>query len=601
MKRTAVLGLLLMPVLLAAQTATYMISVDQSKIINPDAPKLLGLSFDARTSMNLGQNNNLVPAGYYHPVTGALLPGVQALWPRVPIAGVRYPGNPVIYNWNWNYTIGPVATRTPQPLGPNTPPQSLVFGFDEFMTMTAARGLSSSDVQIMVVIYPGADTPDPAQSAADWVEYANASNDGSNPGGGIDWAAKRAANGHPAPYNIRTWNIGNEPWSPNELNFDAAKYIPIAVPIIDAMLSIDPSIHITLPAVGGATSAWNQALFNSSSLAGKFYGLSPHYFYDEDASTANPSVAQVQLSLNGLASAAQAKGLKVIVGDHASNTPANDPDQAMRWGGTLATADFLLMVSQLGNIELANFWIFGMPKAVWHPIRQNANGTYTLMAAAQLYETLLPVFGDQSLQTTVANASGGNAAAVRASAFKTNNGASANVVVVNTDKLNDTKVVTPNVTGFNLQSAVLVTAALQDDTSKTMTATLLADGTYSLPRASVLIFKFQSNRTAVAQTPSSHPTGFALSQNFPNPFSAKGRGTFGNPSTVISFQLPVSSHVTLRVFDVNGREVAALVDGNLEAGSHAVTFAPRDFVGGLYFYKLTAGNFSQTRKAILMK
>jgi hypothetical protein len=84
----------------------------------------------------------------------------------------------------------------------------------------------------------------------------------------------------------------------------------------------------------------------------------------------------------------------------------------------------------------------------------------------------------------------------------------------------------------------------------------------------------------------------ALPQNYPNPF---------NPSTVISFQLSVNSHVTLRVFDVAGREVATLVDGNLAAGNHAVTFSPRDLAGGIYFYKLTAGKFSQTRKAVLMK
>lgn len=69
----------------------------------------------------------------------------------------------------------------------------------------------------------------------------------------------------------------------------------------------------------------------------------------------------------------------------------------------------------------------------------------------------------------------------------------------------------------------------------------------------------------------------------------------------ISFQLPGNSHVTLKVFDVNGREVATLLDGEITAGNHAVTFTPRDLAGGLYFYKITAGKFSQTRKAILLK
>jgi hypothetical protein len=88
------------------------------------------------------------------------------------------------------------------------------------------------------------------------------------------------------------------------------------------------------------------------------------------------------------------------------------------------------------------------------------------------------------------------------------------------------------------------------------------------------------------------PAEFSLSQNYPNPF---------NPSTVISFQLPVNSHVTLKVFDVNGREVATLVDENLATGYHAVTFAPNHTASGLYFYKITAGKFSQTHKAVLMK
>jgi len=98
--------------------------------------------------------------------------------------------------------------------------------------------------------------------------------------------------------------------------------------------------------------------------------------------------------------------------------------------------------------------------------------------------------------------------------------------------------------------------------------------------------------TAVAALASGMPEQLALLQNYPNPF---------NPATVISFQLSENSHVTLKVFDVNGREVAMLVDGNLEAGNHIVPFAPRATATGLYFYKITAGKFSQTRKAVLVK
>jgi hypothetical protein len=88
------------------------------------------------------------------------------------------------------------------------------------------------------------------------------------------------------------------------------------------------------------------------------------------------------------------------------------------------------------------------------------------------------------------------------------------------------------------------------------------------------------------------PKGFALSQNYPNPF---------NPNTVISFQLSVNSHVTLKVFDLSGREVATLVNGDLAAGDHAVTFKAGDLPGGVYFYQIKTASFAQTRKAVLIK
>jgi hypothetical protein len=101
-----------------------------------------------------------------------------------------------------------------------------------------------------------------------------------------------------------------------------------------------------------------------------------------------------------------------------------------------------------------------------------------------------------------------------------------------------------------------------------------------------------ANTTGIEEDQFNVPSNFVLAQNYPNPF---------NPSTVISFQLPVNSHVTLQVFDVTGREVATLVEGNLAAGNHVVPFAPRDLAGGIYFYQLTAGKCSQTRKAVLVK
>lgn len=85
---------------------------------------------------------------------------------------------------------------------------------------------------------------------------------------------------------------------------------------------------------------------------------------------------------------------------------------------------------------------------------------------------------------------------------------------------------------------------------------------------------------------------FSLSQNFPNPF---------NPSTIISWQTPLSSWQTLRIYDVLGNEVALLVDEQKEAGSYSVTFEAGSLSSGIYFYTISAGEFHQTKKLVLLK
>lgn len=89
------------------------------------------------------------------------------------------------------------------------------------------------------------------------------------------------------------------------------------------------------------------------------------------------------------------------------------------------------------------------------------------------------------------------------------------------------------------------------------------------------------------------PATFSLSQNYPNPF---------NPVTVIGYQLPVNSEVRLEVFDMMGRRVALLVNEQVSAGSHTVTFNAGHLSSGIYMYRLKAGNYSTlTRKMTLVK
>jgi hypothetical protein len=84
----------------------------------------------------------------------------------------------------------------------------------------------------------------------------------------------------------------------------------------------------------------------------------------------------------------------------------------------------------------------------------------------------------------------------------------------------------------------------------------------------------------------------ALHQNYPNPF---------NPTTTISFDLSFSSHVSVRVYDLLGTEVLSLLDEHRSRGSHQLTLNAEALTSGVYFYRLSAGSFTQTKKITVLK
>ena len=88
------------------------------------------------------------------------------------------------------------------------------------------------------------------------------------------------------------------------------------------------------------------------------------------------------------------------------------------------------------------------------------------------------------------------------------------------------------------------------------------------------------------------PNEYTVSQNYPNPF---------NPNTVISYQLPVNSFTTLKVYDAIGRETATLVNEQQEAGTYSVQFNGQHRSSGIYFYRIQAGEFSTIKKMTLIK
>jgi polyvinyl alcohol dehydrogenase (cytochrome) len=123
---------------------------------------------------------------------------------------------------------------------------------------------------------------------------------------------------------------------------------------------------------------------------------------------------------------------------------------------------------------------------------------------------------------------------------------------------------------------------------------------FGTPNNKLFAFSLSSlNKAGVEETnnTAATPTQFSLEQNYPNPF---------NPTTQIRFSMPEAAHVTLKVYDTIGQLVKTLVDGSMSAGVHQVTWDATDnngnsLAGGVYFYKLTAGTFTQVHKMLLLK
>ena len=531
-----------------AQVATINVTNINTNVMS-NTKLLFGITFDSRTSLMGNTATGLI--GYYDS-SGVIIPQVDSIFNDFPMTTLRYPGNGIGVGFNWKKSIGPINLRPNQDLmGTQGAAQPVKFGFDEFMAMTAAKGVPSSEIQIMVPIYDSAATglllaqsraavPNVISHNADWVEYCNAPNDSniSNPGGGIDWAEVRAANGHPAPYGIKIWNIGNEPWaSPSEYGGTAAgcnAYLTIATPIIDAMLAIDPTIKITMPTNGNpVVGNWPYALLNSTlAQQGKIYSLSQHFFGDENPATLSPSVLALNTQLNSLITAAAAKNIKVFIGDYAHRIPDNpntaQKDSAMQWLGANLEADFLVLLSQKSTIERANFWVYGNATATWHPIRKNSTGNYTIMPAAEIYKILFPAFLDNSVPVTTTSpvASDGitGSYSVRSNAFVSSNLNQLNIVAVNRDKSNTVPLQVNGVSGYNFNNAKLYSATT--NTSETIiqsVATTDGSGNYIMPPMSILILEYINASVGISE-------GVINNKNitiYPNP--STGLLTFSEP------------------------------------------------------------------------
>ncbi len=116
-------------------------------------------------------------------------------------------------------------------------------------------------------------------------------------------------------------------------------------------------------------------------------------------------------------------------------------------------------------------------------------------------------------------------------------------------------------------------------------------GTNAAVQNGMSIPKAQFTLTGVGNT-EIVPTKYSLEQNYPNPF---------NPTTNIRFTVPKDGNATLKIYDISGKEISTYLDSYIKAGSYNAPFNGANLSSGVYYYRLTAGDFSQTKKMMLIK
>ena len=119
---------------------------------------------------------------------------------------------------------------------------------------------------------------------------------------------------------------------------------------------------------------------------------------------------------------------------------------------------------------------------------------------------------------------------------------------------------------------------------------LTSNGELLIYDANVIISLLNSGNGKPVSMPVKN--NFELHQNYPNPF---------NPSTTIEYYVPENSHITLTVYDILGNLVEVLIDKDLQAGRYVSEWHAEKYSSGFYFYRLSAGNFSEVKQMILIK
>jgi alpha-L-arabinofuranosidase len=356
------LGCSLFP-LKAQQQAS--ISVDASQRLGPVNRLVLGQNIEAGDDAYIFSSNttdmNLIRTGdgFWNPAANAPDSSVAEQSKAVGMSMLRYPGGCLAHNYDWRKTVGPGAKKN-----------GWLFGLDEYMSLCRVLG---ADPMITVSDYvlPADQMP---TNAAGLVEYLNSPADAAHP-----WAMKRSAWGHPEPYHVRWFELGNESIHGNHRvlphrQFSPEQYASYANATAAAMRKVDPSIKIGIVTVPGpgddVESEWNRSVVHLAGQSADFVVIHLYAPQVKGAVASDDLLMQATMAVGDQSERAFARYHQMITRENGHDLPLavteyngqlEDSVKPYRFtlGEALMCADLLRIVLNPSlKIATANYWQF---------------------------------------------------------------------------------------------------------------------------------------------------------------------------------------------------------------------------------------------------
>jgi alpha-N-arabinofuranosidase len=391
------------PGALAAEAAT--IEVMPQEEIGPVNRLILGnndLAYQGKR-----EDYGLYGSGIWDPEHRRPQPDFVRLAKQAGISVSRWPGGCATHNYNWHNTVGPLADRPDQQ-----------WGLPEFMAWCEAIG---STPIISVAVYWGA-----AADGADLVEYLNSPNDATNPNGGTDWAAVRAADGHPEPYGVVWFEYGNESYhgehQPTEGRaekrvYTAEQYARLFLEYQAAMKAVDPKVKLGAVLCHGKDD-WNTTLLQRLGRQMDFgivHTYIPGFYGDttldrnrplmEACVACGPQIERMYETINALVEEEAGRtDLAWAITEYNGHFVGQreSPPFRQALANALRNAEHLrVMMQPRHRIAMANFWQFA--NEYWGMVRGYVHRGEPLVKQANFYVYQLynEHFGDTLIKSEV--------------------------------------------------------------------------------------------------------------------------------------------------------------------------------------------------------